>query len=156
VSEGSERAPRDDPERAPDRTVSDAAIALLRRLAAVAARHAAPDDAARFGVALARYEAGAAQGLTFDAALGLTPRQSKRGWWTVEARQRRDLKIRALRLLRFAELTDAAAAVAIVRLARAHPQLFGDYPAPRSTRHVLRILTRARVAAALPPVQPHP
>ena len=120
-----------------------APIALLRRIAAVAAAHAAPADAARFVEALRRYEAGAAQGLSFDGALGLTPRQSKRGWWTVEARQRRDVKIRALRVLRFAGLTEAAAAVAIVRVARAHPELFGDYPAPRSVRHVIRILARA-------------
>jgi hypothetical protein len=119
-----------------------APIAVLRRIAALVEAYAPPHDAMPFVAAVRRYEAGAAHGLTLDAALGLAARQGASGWWTIEARRRRDLKLRALRVTRFAHLKREEAARAIALLAQCRPSLFREYPAPRSVRHIVRILAR--------------
>jgi hypothetical protein len=138
------------PERDPRRWLAatdvgrdDPPIVVLRRVVAVVEAHAPPAVAARFVAAVRRYEAGAATGLTLDAALGLAAKQSACGWWTTEARQLRDVAIRAVRLTRFGDLSTVAAARAIVMLASRRPDLFRGCPVPRSYRQVMRILARA-------------
>ncbi len=120
----------------------DASIALLRRVVALVEAYAPAPDADQFAAAVHRYEAGAALGVTLDKALGLAARQGGCGWWTREARRRRDLKLRALRVTRFAPLKREEAARAIALFAQCHPSLFREYPAPRSVRHIVRILAR--------------
>jgi len=117
------------------------AIAVLRRITAVVETHAQPADAVLFVNAVRRFEAGAADGVTLDAALGLAARQSQRGWWTIEARQRRDLMLRALRVTHFPTMNVKAAARALVDLGLKRPELFHGYRAPRSWRQVARIIS---------------
>jgi hypothetical protein len=67
---------------------SPALVALdrLRRLADRLLEHE-DEDAAWFKATLMIYEAGE---VTLDRALGLAPTPRQEGWWTVEARTRRD------------------------------------------------------------------
>ncbi len=74
--------------------------------------------AAWFVEAVRIYEAGAADGLTLDRALGLTPSPGKDGWWKAEPRARRDAALRAAHRKQFSGLALTAAAREIAR--RAH------------------------------------
>ncbi len=94
---------------------STAAIARLRRLARALDRVPA---AAWFAEAVRAYEAGAANGLTLDHALGLTSPPGGAGWWEVERRARRDAALRAAHREQFSGLALTAAAREIAR--RAH------------------------------------
>lgn len=87
-------------------------MALLRGLAA-ALRHI--PGMAWFPEALARYEAGAEDGLTLDRAFGLVPPRGGNSWWEAERRTRRDVLIRAARKQYFADLgvTKAAEQIAL-------------------------------------------
>jgi hypothetical protein len=70
-------------------------IAWLRRL--VARLLESGDEAASWlasGAAI--YEAGAGEGVTLCRALGLTPGPGQEGWWTTEARARRDDLLREM------------------------------------------------------------
>jgi hypothetical protein len=69
-----------------------ATIMPIFRLRRLAVRLAAEgdDDSIWFASAVRVYEAGAAEGLSFDAALGLVPSPGKRVWWNIERRARRD------------------------------------------------------------------
>ncbi|MGI4944431.1 MAG: hypothetical protein ACRYHQ_28380 [Janthinobacterium lividum] len=86
-------------------------MARLRGLAAALQRIPA---AAWFAEVLARYEAGAEDGLTLDRAFGLAPPAGGEPWWDAERRTRRDAAIRALHEQCFADLgvTKAAQQIA--------------------------------------------
>ncbi len=94
---------------------STAAIARLRKLAGVLERTGA---ARWFAEGLAAYEAGAADGVTLDRALGLTPPPGGDAWWQVEPRNRRDAALREARRQHFGDLGITTAARRIA--ARAH------------------------------------
>jgi hypothetical protein len=66
-----------------------AALGRLRRLADRLLEHE-DGDAGWFAAALMVYEAGAGDGVTLDRAFGLAPTPGQEGWWTSEARTRRD------------------------------------------------------------------
>jgi hypothetical protein len=65
------------------------ALGRLRRLADRLLEHE-DGDAGWFKAALMVYEAGAGDGVTLDRAFGLAPTPGHEGWWTSEARTRRD------------------------------------------------------------------
>ena len=101
------------------------AINLLRQVIHHARRgQPIPPEAAGWLVAGAqRYEASARAGeaIGLDVALGLGV-PGRHGWWTVEARARRDDLLRELRGKRFAHLDDAEAARQIHAMVRLAPQ----------------------------------
>ena len=96
-------------------------IARLRRLAAAldGGRRPVPEDRAWFLAGVRRYEAActASVAIGLEQALGLG-RHGARGWWSEEARERRDRLLVELRATHFPDLGDTAAAAAIERLAR--------------------------------------
>lgn len=102
---------------------ADTPIGRLRRVAAASARGepAAPEDAAWFVAAIQRYQAEcrSGAGISLDMALGLG-RHGSNGWWTVEARDRRNDLIRKIRHRHFAHLDDGQAARHIAAMARNH------------------------------------
>lgn len=71
------------------------ALGRLRRLADRLLEHE-DEDAAWFKAALMVYEAGAGEEVTLDRALGLAPTPGQEGWWTIEARTRRDALLREI------------------------------------------------------------
>ncbi len=94
---------------------STTAIARLRTLAGVLERtRAAP----WFVEALRTYERGAADGVTLDQVLGLTPPPGGDGWWEAEPRARRDAALRAVHRQHFGDLCITAAAREIGRRAQ--------------------------------------
>lgn len=99
----------------------DPAITHLRAvLQAARCGEPLPPDAAGWLLAggtryIAAAEAGNAVGL--DVALGLG-RPGRHGWWTVEARKRRDALLRELRQRQYPHLDDGEAARQIATLAR--------------------------------------
>lgn len=94
---------------------STAAIARLRKLAGVLERtRAAP----WFAEALRTYELGAADGVTLDHVLGLTPPSGGDGWWEAEPRARRDAALRKVHRQHFGNLCITAAAREIGRRAQ--------------------------------------
>jgi hypothetical protein len=76
--------------------IVDSPIIRLRRLAIRLATEG-DADGIWFASALAVYEAGAADGLSLDAALRLVPSPGCRSWWSAEQRDRRDILIREIR-----------------------------------------------------------
>ena len=102
-------------------------INLLRQVAYHASRGLPlpAELAAWLVVGQQRYEraAQAGQPIGLDVALGLGA-PGRHGWWTLEARARRDGLLRALREVRFADVDDAEAARRIQTMFRAgirHP-----------------------------------
>lgn len=107
---------------------STAAIARLRKLAGVLERtRAAP----WFAEALRTYEAAAAEGVTLDQVLGLTPPPGGDGWWEAEPRARRDAALRAVHRQHFGDLCITVAAREIGRRAqRLHQAKLHDEAEP--------------------------
>jgi hypothetical protein len=115
-----------------------AAIDRLRLAVARLIDSAPPGDdlAAWFADAVARYEQGAALGLTLGRALDLERVSGARPWWQTETLRRRDALIRELAGRYFPGLPARAQARAI----RRRRDLMRRLPAPVSEATLLRVL----------------
>lgn len=91
-------------------------------------------EAVRVAKDLERYLAGAADGLTLDLALGVSPEPGASPWYEIEARARRDAALRALREHHFADLSIRASARAIREFALRHR---GDASSTDSRKRLL-------------------